>query len=864
MNTRFSTVGKAIGVIVVLAGFIACDNPFKAGLGEKVDVTPPEIISITPSPGSYIKEKNIIFTVKATDDMGVTKVDIRLKQGLSDKWVTSAMTSSGADLWTFKLDLDKQLNEKKITDGDFYMEITAWDKADHSTSSTLNSYIIKTAPPKISLFSPYVDEDFWVQFSAKNAFFEEEGQRFYDWTMPGVPKKPVLYQQMDIIGNAFDAQAVKSPYPKIKFWNPNNGETEEKTEWQTMDEYLGPEGWDEDDSKQSRNVGFKYIAQERDSNNKPNDTYLGQTTDLPYKFRILVIDVGDNDEQMVSYFPPAVFDKSDPEKYFPNDTASFPAAEMFMVVSEGPAQLDLFYNGNLSHTDFGKIPLPATYDINDSDSPFGQDSGRGQKYLNDKDKFVIEARASHGSGISKAQLVLIHKDKTETKLKWAQGISDDYNKKFVNQEFVFFSPKIGHGEKVLTVDDDDEPILSGPYGSGFPFEASDGLLKTGEYEFEVRVWDNLGECSKNGYLVQIIGKAPDITLTRVRAAKVDEEAVIDGAGDKYDLYTVNGVFDFSALVADDFGVESSKWWLIARDNDAADSEPSWVTPTTGYLDGRQIYAGGTGTTRLAAEIDTIALSVPDGKYTLYLRARGKAENPAISKCYIYVDQSTDIPTIDITSPADGSYVSNAGNLRGTFTDDDNVGRYTVEYWDDDAIPSAGYMIVRDYVLPTPLPEYSIPTNPPLALTGLNGFDTDGEKKLRITVYDHPGSKLGLDKTRSAKSQSKELTFTLDTTPPKVEFPQVFGVSHIYNAPFFLSGTVEEEVGLDNIQTPGNGLPKIKWTIAETGYTGFITTGDKPEYSWDISIPDDIFEDLDDGNYSIRFDAQDEAGNIGTS
>ena len=50
-------------------------NVFKAGLGPKVDVTPPEVTITSPLPGSYVRG-TVVLTGTAADDIGVTSLDV--------------------------------------------------------------------------------------------------------------------------------------------------------------------------------------------------------------------------------------------------------------------------------------------------------------------------------------------------------------------------------------------------------------------------------------------------------------------------------------------------------------------------------------------------------------------------------------------------------------------------------------------------------------------------------------------------------------------------------------------------------------------------------------------------------------------
>jgi len=161
------------------------------------------------------------------------------------------------------------------------------------------------------------------------------------------------------------------------------------------------------------------------------------------------------------------------------------------------------------------------------------------------------------------------------------------------REYLFLSPRIKKGTKV--------PVITG----------GDFEFKEEEYEITVRVWEKAVDdtmpdtYSEKRFGLKILATAPAIVINRVRnysteikdaafrrianikdpAVRAAEKEQADkdfaGMGSDDTLYTVNGVFDFKALITDDYGVTESRWWLVKRDTfvDTSFNTPWWNTPT---------------------------------------------------------------------------------------------------------------------------------------------------------------------------------------------------------------------------------------------------------------------------------------------
>ncbi|MCL1837282.1 MAG: hypothetical protein FWG46_07030, partial [Treponema sp.] len=528
MNAKYRKIAQSIGLFFIFAGiFSGCEvEPFKAGLGPKVDITAPEIHEITPPSGNYLKDNVITFRVRVTDDIAVTMVDIHYRQEKKDNWKVLPMTQEAdPDWWSFTLDFTNPMywigGKEFYSNGDFYIKITAYDGSGKETISDPTHYFIKTSPPDIEMSVPYLEAKFWETIPVLGDY--------YDWSGENEVKKPIVFQKGDIFGNVSDIQGILAPYPQIKIWNPGAGETEDTYGWDYLqiDNFIGPPDWatreDLPGAGGARNIGFKLGTFERRADGTASDTPMAQSNAAPYKFRVRAKDIGDSgtgENQMEKYYPPL----------------GYPAAEFFIVLSEGPPVLDLYYNDNFNFYPPHEFLLPAdpAYDIHrntNPSSPYGQDNSLRQKYINGENDFVIEARTRHGSGIKKALLGVSNNsapagspERALKYLHWEQGIGSLYNtsspnpdpagdprwvrnnKNVPEREFLFLSPKIKDGVSIPVVDADNNPT-----GEEYVFSGA-------EYEFTVRVWEGIAEedeYTEKGVLIRIVDNPPEIAFTNI-------------------------------------------------------------------------------------------------------------------------------------------------------------------------------------------------------------------------------------------------------------------------------------------------------------------------------------------------------------
>jgi hypothetical protein len=96
-----------LSVVGIVGLLLACDNPFDNSLGEKVNITPPEIAILDPTPGAFISD-NAVLTGRATDDRKVSKIEVGIYANISagdvSGWSTEGIVYDGSSKFTFTID----------------------------------------------------------------------------------------------------------------------------------------------------------------------------------------------------------------------------------------------------------------------------------------------------------------------------------------------------------------------------------------------------------------------------------------------------------------------------------------------------------------------------------------------------------------------------------------------------------------------------------------------------------------------------------------------------------------------------------------------------------------------------------------
>ncbi len=168
----------------VLLFFGACGNPFQAGLGDKIDITRPEVTLSSHNPGDFLQSL-VTFSGSAKDDRQIAAVRI----SLDGVWVDVDSYDAASSVWRYDFDTLSRPN------GTIKIRVRAVDDQGKTTDTEELVFIIDNSGPRIEIQVPAIDP------------------ATYD---PADPLEVAMNGV--IIGIVTDLQGVAVGYPKIMFW----------------------------------------------------------------------------------------------------------------------------------------------------------------------------------------------------------------------------------------------------------------------------------------------------------------------------------------------------------------------------------------------------------------------------------------------------------------------------------------------------------------------------------------------------------------------------------------------------------------------------------------------------------------------
>ena len=213
----FSRFIVLLAVTAVSIGLTTCRLD-SVSLGGQVDLTYPTINVDENPPGSRLKGVQT-FYIGAKDDSGIKSVEVIYTYFIKENGIIQEVTSPKTRIYLddegkfYVFDIDTNAME----DGDFSLEIIAFDDDGKKTETPKLIYTIKNKPPEIEMQIPKtrINED----DSINN---EYPPSVVTDNYLMGVYK--------DLVGVAYG-------FPLIKFWNANNPEPEnfyENAGWESV------------------------------------------------------------------------------------------------------------------------------------------------------------------------------------------------------------------------------------------------------------------------------------------------------------------------------------------------------------------------------------------------------------------------------------------------------------------------------------------------------------------------------------------------------------------------------------------------------------------------------------------------------
>jgi hypothetical protein len=172
------TFGKT-GLMLAALALLACEQPFKAGLGQQVDIKKPSISLVDPAPGAYLKGE-WTFNGLASDDIKLTSVQIMVSNypGLPNPESSPPVPDANGyfnEFWKYQRlgQVNQPLNKSvgalapngvwsvtidtaKFPDGDFKIRLKATDNDGKFTETDELAFIIKNTRPTVDMAIPAV------------------------------------------------------------------------------------------------------------------------------------------------------------------------------------------------------------------------------------------------------------------------------------------------------------------------------------------------------------------------------------------------------------------------------------------------------------------------------------------------------------------------------------------------------------------------------------------------------------------------------------------------------------------------------------------------------------------------------------
>ena len=168
--------GARSPAIVALAGFLllallACEQPFRAGLGTLVDAERPGVSLARPSGGSFLRgdeQGRVVFAGASWDDLRVEAVQLSYRQGLDEPededWQdVDALTSPRRDGGRIFRDWEHSINVGVLRDGELRVRLRVSDGIERDGSlweyKDETVFLVRNSPPAITLTLPLVADD---------------------------------------------------------------------------------------------------------------------------------------------------------------------------------------------------------------------------------------------------------------------------------------------------------------------------------------------------------------------------------------------------------------------------------------------------------------------------------------------------------------------------------------------------------------------------------------------------------------------------------------------------------------------------------------------------------------------------------
>jgi hypothetical protein len=204
----FSLKKHLFSFAIIACILLSCEQPFKAGLGPKVDIKDPRFTTtILPVSGSFISGETT-FSGTVWDDIEVVRVEVtEITGGVTVAgWVPVDSINSNGD-FTWKLDTTQ------YGEGERKFKFRVIDNAGNITENGPLSVTIKNLPPQIRMTIPPVQGSGLGSEAGQGLGFDQA-----DLNVELAKGENSIYLTNGLMGMASDALGIDPEYPKIMIW----------------------------------------------------------------------------------------------------------------------------------------------------------------------------------------------------------------------------------------------------------------------------------------------------------------------------------------------------------------------------------------------------------------------------------------------------------------------------------------------------------------------------------------------------------------------------------------------------------------------------------------------------------------------
>ncbi|MDR0719098.1 MAG: hypothetical protein LBF78_05635, partial [Treponema sp.] len=578
MPTRYRVMRKIVVILsslaaaLVIACFLSCENPFKSGLGKKVDIVPPTLLVTAPAlPAEYYIHGITVFKGQASDDRGISSVQVSISGA---PFVAVDSYDPATEEWIYKFNAlyDMAGGGQVRPDGDIILIFRAVDIDGKNYDTNEIKHYIKNSPPKLEL-----------EYPARKWLYDPDhfNKPMYE-NISGYENLGVLPTGGEIRGIVSDKDGIDPWYPKIQFWAAGNTPPDIEDESQWYGTEISPS-----------QVGEKLIAKEfrytlvphryhkYDANNNhlgfvnPDidpDTLISASElgdylpiNVQYKYRFKVKDSFGT----VQYYPPGAGDgyelKSDGSDYVYNSAPA--AADVISLDLRAAEEKPVVEIANpMRRTGTDGVPTGIRPAADYPDNIYHPYVTAGNASFKNDD-FVFQVQATHSEGAVKFA-VLSYEYRTfndpnslipaaQGVLEWnAPDLESGWAGNTVMMEdgnlakiFTFSTSKnvfdkyLGETWSSYNFDPGADPdLVDALYGNAKGDGFHPPYLQRGIYKFKVRTYSVSSSWRLREFTIYVDNQEPKIDIKIIEGADLDEST---------DTYLVNGFVKVRLLAFDE-------------------------------------------------------------------------------------------------------------------------------------------------------------------------------------------------------------------------------------------------------------------------------------------------------------------------